>query len=88
MPRFSFFATILLLGGVVIVAALAWSQMGKFEEKITNLATEKLEEKGIYLDYGDWTVQVPRGLGFDEVTIYDDATRQRPLIKASTLVLM
>ena len=80
-----FFATILLLGGVVIVAALAWSQLGSFEEKITTLANEKLEEKGIYLDYGDWTYQFPRGLVFDEVTIFDDATKQRPLIKASSL---
>ena len=80
-----FFGTILLLVGVAIAAAFAWSQMGNFEEKITALATGKLEEKGIYLDYGDWTYQFPRGLVFDEVTVFDDATKQRPLIKASSL---
>jgi len=80
-----FFATVLVIGLLAGAAIFAWSKMGKFEEEITTLAKAKLEEQGIHLDYGSWSYEFPRGLVFDEVTVYDDATKERPAIKASGL---
>jgi large exoprotein involved in heme utilization and adhesion len=78
-----FFATLLLVAGLGVAGWLAWSRLGDFETELTGRVRADLEKKGIYLDYGDWGYQFPRGLVFDEVTIFDDATRERPLVKAS-----
>jgi hypothetical protein len=78
-----FFATLLLVLGLGVAGWFAWSRLGDFETELTSRVRADLEEKGIYLDYGDWGYQFPRGLVFEEVTIFDDATRERPLIKAA-----
>ncbi|MEQ1842421.1 MAG: hypothetical protein ABL994_18635, partial [Verrucomicrobiales bacterium] len=67
------------------VAALAWSRAGDFGKEVTSVVTGKLEEKGIYLDFGSWKYEFPRGLVFDEVTVFDDASKERPAIKASSI---
>ena len=78
-----FFATLLLVVGLGVAGWFAWSRLGDFERELTSRVRADLEEKGIYLDYGEWSYQFPRGLVFEEVTIFDDATRERPLIKAA-----
>jgi len=80
-----FFVTLLLIVGLGVAGWFAWSRLGDFENEVTTRVRSGLEERGIYLDYGDWGYRFPRGLVFDEVTIYDDATRERPLIKVAGL---
>lgn len=80
---FFFFATLLLVVGLGLAGWFAWSRLGDFDVELTSRVRADLEEKGIYLDYGDWGYQFPRGVVFDEVIIFDDATRERPLIKAT-----
>lgn len=80
-----FFATMLvvvLLGGG---AFYAWSKAGKFTGEFASMTQGKLEEKGIYLDYGTWSYAFPRGFVFDEVTVYEDATKSRTALKVSGL---
>jgi hypothetical protein len=78
-----FFATLLLVVVLGVAGWFAWSRLGDFETELTSRVRSNLEKKGIYLDYGEWSYQFPRGLVFEEVTIFDDATRERPLIKAA-----
>jgi len=80
-----FFAAMLVLVVVGGAAAFAWTKFGDFEKEITTLATTRLEEQGIHLDYGSWSYEFPRGVVFDEVTFYDDATKARSAIKVSGL---
>jgi hypothetical protein len=82
---FFFFASMLLLVVLGGAAAFAWTKFGDFEKEITTVATTQLEEQGIHLDYGSWSYEFPRGVVFDEVTFYDDATKARPAIKISGL---
>jgi len=78
-----FLATLLLVAVIGVAGWFAWSRLGDFETELTSRVRADLEKKGIFLDYGDWGYRFPRGLVFDEITIFDDATRQRPLIRAS-----
>lgn len=80
-----FFATMLVVVVLGGAAAFAWTKFGDFEKEITTLATTRLEEQGIHLDHGSWSYEFPRGVVFDEVTFYDDATKTRPAIKISGL---
>lgn len=80
-----FFATMLVVVVIGGAAAFAWTRFGDFEKEITKLATTQLEEQGIHLDHGSWSYEFPRGVVFDEVTVYDDATKVRPAIKVSGL---
>jgi hypothetical protein len=80
-----FFATmfvLLLLGAGVFYA---WSKGERFAGELASMTKGKLEEKGVYLDYGSWSYAFPRGFVFDEVTIYDDASKARPVVKATGL---
>lgn len=80
-----FVLSLLIFGGIAVVAALVWSRAGDFGKEVTSLVSEKLEKKGIYLDFGTWSYEFPRGLVFDEVTVFDDASKERPAIKASSI---
>jgi len=78
-----FIGSLLVFLGIAAVAVLVWSRAGDFGNEVTAVITEKLEEKRIYLDFGTWKYEFPRGLVFDEVTVFDDASKERPAIKAS-----
>lgn len=80
-----FFAALFVLVAVGGAAAYAWSKLGDFEKEITTLATTKLADQGIHLDHGEWTYAFPRGVVFDEVTLFDDETKARPAVKISGL---
>lgn len=80
-----FFVSLLLIAAIGVVGWFAWSRLGDAENEIATRVRSGLEERGIYFDYGSGRYQFPRGLVFDEVTIFDDATRQRPLIKMDGL---
>ncbi len=77
------FAAFILLTGLIAGGWVAWSRLGDYESELVGSVRGKLEEKGIYLDLGKAGYQFSRGLVFDEVTIFDDATRRRPVLKAS-----
>ncbi len=78
-----FVAAMLVLVLLVGAAFFAWSRVGRFEEEVKALAETKLKERGIHLDYGAWRYEFPRGLVVDEVTLYEDEARARPVAKAS-----
>lgn len=82
-----FFAALLLIAVIGVAGWFAWSRLGDFETELRSRVRADLGEKGVFLDYGDWVYRFPRGLVFDEVTIFDDATRQRPLVRASAVGL-
>ena len=82
-----FFAALLLIALIGVAGWFAWSRLGDFETELSSRVRADLGEKGVFLDYGDWVYRFPRGLVFDEVTIFDDATRQRPLVRASAVGL-
>ncbi len=76
-----FFAALLVLVALGGAAAYAWSKLGDFEKEITALATTKLADQGIHLDHGEWSYAFPRGVVFDEVTLFDDA---RPILERAS----
>jgi hypothetical protein len=80
-----FFATMLVLVLLGAGVFYAWSKAGRFTGEFAEMTRGKLEEKGIHLDYGTWSYQFPRGFVFDEVTIFDDASKARPVVKATGL---
>lgn len=80
-----FFAVLLLLAVVAIGAAIAWSKMGDLEREVDTIAKQKLEERGIYLDYEDWVYEFPRGLVLQNVTVYESAEKSAPSIQASDI---
>ncbi len=80
-----FFATMLVVLLLVGAAVFGWSRVGRFEEEIRTVAEAKLKDRGVHLDYGAWSYEFPHGVVFDEVTLYDDETKARPVAKASAL---
>lgn len=78
-----FIGSVLLFLGIAALAVFAWSRMGDFEKEVTALVSGKLEEREIYLEFGTSTYEFPRGLVFDEVTVFDDPSKERPAIIAS-----
>ncbi len=78
-------ATLLLLVLLGIGAGIAWSRMGQFGDDATAVVAKKLEEKGIYLDFGESRYQISRGLVFDEVSVFNDPEKSEPVIKVSGL---
>lgn len=80
-----FFATMLVLVLLGAGVFYAWSKAGRFTGEFAEMTRGKLEEKGIHIDYGTWSYEFPRGFVFDEVTIYDDASKARPVVKATGL---
>ncbi len=82
-----FIATIGVVGLLVVAAVFAWTQAGKFGEQAAAKVQEKLEAQGFHLDCGSWRYEFPGGLVFDEVTVYDDATKAKPALKISPLAM-
>lgn len=79
-----FLATMLLLL-LVIGAVVAWKKLPHFEDRILGRAVSFLEERGVYLDHGAWRYEFPGRIVFDELTLYDAATKERPSLKATNL---
>lgn len=82
-----FFGTILCVGTLAVAAVYTWSRLGDLEKKITSIVRTNLESQGIYFDYQSWRYQFPTGMVLDEVTVFDDASLERPLLKVSELGL-
>lgn len=80
-----FFATMFVLVLLGAGVFYAWSKAGRFTGDLAEMTRSKLEEKHVYLDYGTWSYEFPRGFVFDEVTVYDDASKARPVLKATGL---
>ncbi|MCB1204804.1 MAG: hypothetical protein KDN18_11140 [Verrucomicrobiae bacterium] len=80
-----FIVTMLVIGLLAAGGYFAWSKMGEFEDEVVALVGTKLASQGVYFESGSWSYEFPRGLVFDEVTLYDDETKSRPVLKAASL---
>ncbi len=80
-----FFATLFALALLAAGAFYAWSAVGRLTETLAETTREKLARQDIHLDYGGWSYEFPRGFVFDEVTLYEDASKSQPVLKATGL---
>lgn len=85
------FATIYVIGSLFLLllivgaALFAGSKFNQLGADAVELAKTKLAEQGLHVDHGEWKYAFPRGIVFDEVTLYDDSSKTRPALKISDL---
>jgi len=80
-----FIATLLVVALLAGAAAFAWSRLDTVEQDITATAREKLAERGIHVEYAGWSYQFPRGLVFEDVSLFETEERKNAWLQASDL---
>ncbi len=78
-----FFATILLLLAIVGGAIFARSRFSQLGGDAVETAKARLAEQGLFIEQGNWSYAFPRGVVFEEVTLFDDSSKTRPALKIS-----
>ncbi len=85
------FTTLFFLGALLVFSALAvggvlyWKKYQNIQEEIASTAVQKLETKGIFLGYDDWSFDFPRGLVLENVTLFETAAREQSVVNASDI---
>lgn len=88
------FATLFFIGSLLLVLLLAgagyyaWTQLPTLREDLEAQARGRLEEKGIYLDYASWRYEFPRGLVFEDVSLFEDEQREKAIFDATDIGVM
>lgn len=77
--------TLLLLVLILGAAFFASSRMSQVGADAVEMAKTKLAEQGLHLDHSDWSYSFPRGVVFDEVTVYEDESKTRTALKITRL---
>ncbi len=80
-----FFATLLAVVAVVGIGIFAWSKKDSFAGDFQKDLMAKLESRGLFLSYGEWNYEFPRGLVFSELTLFETDAREKPRFKLSNV---